>query len=77
MPEGGCGNGMWECGCVCLNHDNNLDGFCINDDGQCYTPKYYDEKNDEYICSNSIISRSELINGTRQITVTTFHNKGI
>ncbi|ORY54638.1 hypothetical protein LY90DRAFT_507448 [Neocallimastix californiae] len=73
MPEGGCGNGMWECGCVCLNHDNNLDGFCINNDGQCFTPKYYDEENDEYICSDNIISTSEIVNGTRQITVTTFN----
>jgi len=77
MPEGGCGNGMWECGCVCLNYDNNLDGFCINDDGQCFTPKYYDEENDEYICSDNIISTSEIINGTRQVTITTFHKQSI
>ncbi|ORX85253.1 hypothetical protein BCR32DRAFT_265782 [Anaeromyces robustus] len=74
MPEGGCGNGMWECGCVCLNSDNNLDGYCINDDGQCYTPKLYDEKNDEYICSDNIISKSELVNGTRQIIITKYNN---
>jgi len=67
MPEGGCGSGMWECGCVCLNYDNNLDGFCINEEGQCYTPKYYDEERDEYFFSSNIISKSELFDGKNVI----------
>ncbi|ORX60058.1 hypothetical protein BCR36DRAFT_579499 [Piromyces finnis] len=51
VPEDGCGNGVWECGCQCLNNDNNLDGYCLDEFGKCTIPKVYKE-NVGYICEN-------------------------
>jgi len=39
IPEDGCGNGIWECGCKCLNYENNLDGYCLDEFGKCTIPK--------------------------------------
>jgi len=43
IPEDGCGYGIWECGCQCLNNDNNLDGYCLDEYGKCTIPKKYQE----------------------------------
>ncbi|OUM62159.1 hypothetical protein PIROE2DRAFT_11662, partial [Piromyces sp. E2] len=51
IPEDGCGNGIWECGCKCLNDDNNLDGYCLDVFGKCTIPKVYKE-DVGYICDN-------------------------
>jgi len=49
IPEDGCGNGIWECGCKCLNSDNNLDGYCLDKYGKCTIAKVYKE-NIGYVC---------------------------
>ncbi|ORX82564.1 hypothetical protein BCR32DRAFT_292580 [Anaeromyces robustus] len=49
VPEDGCGNGIWECGCKCLNSDNNLDGYCLDEYGKCTIAKVFKE-NIGYIC---------------------------
>jgi len=49
VPEDGCGHGIWECGCKCLNSDNNLDGYCLDEYGKCSIPKTYKE-DIGYIC---------------------------
>jgi len=50
IPEDGCGFGIWECGCKCLNSENNLDGYCLDEYGKCTIPKTFKE-NIGYVCS--------------------------